>query len=608
MFNALVFLIVFVDSCFEDGTAYWGHSFKDFKGKDATSCQKACLDNSKCKHWTFDKDLSVCYLKDDLTEKKSIAKYVSGPKDCSAVNKDKFNGGPHVVYIETTNYEFVMDSSMFQYRKIYKPLDRKKMSIWRVQFYRKDLCSLGDVAMPSNSRPKIVSLLVKGMKSNAVTHPTSFTEICSDGGKKDAIFGGYEEMAPKFRIYQMNAPAGYTCLGHVVGLAHHLPPKERFCCVKSEYVTSGDLRQTWKDDGDFPRGAGQCSIWTVITGSDPYAIEGTNFMARKSHSAPSGPKLLKMDENNVRDERAIESAVLKPLQLFETNTVAKIWTDSGSGASTDLSLWKPGPPSGYYVVSHIAAKSHRQPTLSFIMKASKDADSDTFMSPRSYHKIWSTEGRKANAKAAIWRPVCPAGYVALGNVATDGWDYPKTPFYCIKAKYTTKGLTNDWKQLWTGAGTTVYEAVTSSKDLFSVRGIGIEKSQPPYFLKSDLVTYFHEKPIKKMSISDIKYNLDKNLRTDGPNKVFKTTIINRSFDTMQTGERTIEYSFTEESTYTFGASISLGVSVTASGGVPLVGGVETTVSVSATVSFETGTTKSKTFTDSVSAPINVPPR
>ena len=80
LLNFVFFCIL--EPCFEDGIAYWGHSYKESNEKDPSSCQKACLNNSKCIHWTFHKPSSKCFLKDDLTQIKYDTNFISGPKDC----------------------------------------------------------------------------------------------------------------------------------------------------------------------------------------------------------------------------------------------------------------------------------------------------------------------------------------------------------------------------------------------------------------------------------------------------------------------------------------------------------------------------------------------
>ena len=332
----------------------------------------------------------------------------------------------------------------------------------------------------------------------------------------------------------MNPPSDkYRCLGSVAKSGYNtLPDKSQYCCIAKEYLTTGDLKATWNDAGSGADADG--SIWTVISGNDPYAIEGGNFIGKAGHARPaSNGFLLKIDEDKVRDSTTLEKEQT-PLELYETNTANFIWNDKGSGANAAVGIWSAGANEGYSVPAHFAVSHYGTPTLAYILKATPKADFDTFSPPRSYEKIWTDSGSGADKDVAIWRAVCPAGYVALGMVATSG-AYPDSPISCIKLKYTARGSTSNWKRIWSDAGSgadkdvIVYEADTKDTSILSVRGMGASNHghpAAPYFLQSKFVTYFHEKPIKKMEISDIKYELPKGKRMEGPQKIFRTKVIN----------------------------------------------------------------------------------
>jgi len=71
--------------------------------------------------------------------------------------------------------------------------------------------------------------------------------------------------------------------------------------------------------------------------------------------------------------------------------------------------------------------------------------------------------------------------------------------------------------------------------------------------------------------------------------------------------RTITFSVTESSTFTFSQAFTIGIAVEITAGVPLIGaGQKTTISASTTSTFTSGSTTSKTHTDSIQANINLP--
>ena len=72
-----------VKDCFDYERDYYG---SDVGQKDEVEspkdCQNLCLDNSKCRYWTFTKKEKVCYFKSANTGIRYSKEAVSGPKYC----------------------------------------------------------------------------------------------------------------------------------------------------------------------------------------------------------------------------------------------------------------------------------------------------------------------------------------------------------------------------------------------------------------------------------------------------------------------------------------------------------------------------------------------
>ena len=200
-----------------------------------------------------------------------------------------------------------------------------------------------------------------------------------------------------------------------------------------------------------------------------------------------------------------DDQVEKPLNLYEITDLTKVWDDSGSGARDDVSIWKAEAPSGYLPVGHIVIRSHQKPSKAYVIKAvDGKADTDALVLPVSYDKIWDDSGSGAKSDVTIWRVLCPGGYVALSNVATNGNKPSRDSIYCIKIKYTSSRNWN-WQKVWadhdSGAkdDVTIYEAIASNTIVTSVRGMGTiashqGKPQNPYLLRSSEVRVFTLKP------------------------------------------------------------------------------------------------------------------
>jgi hypothetical protein len=207
--------------------------------------------------------------------------------------------------------------------------------------------------------------------------------------------------------------------------------------------------------------------------------------------------------------------------------------------------------------------------------------------------------------------------VSLGGVATDG-SYPKLgDVYCVKYSYTTYGSSNNWGVTWKDSGSgadrdvTIYEARDTSSNQQSVRGFGAVPSysyrpSPPYFLNTDFVSYWAEKPIEKILMYNVKYDLTKEKQQTAPSKTSPTVMENPT-DRDTKASRTLTYTVAESSTFTFSQAIAIGIAVEFTAGIPLISH-KTTISVTATSTFTTGQTTTKTHSDSITAYIELPPK
>ena len=477
-------------------------------------------------------------------------------------------------------------------------------AVWQPQNYQSEFCSLGDVATRGWMNPSEKAVLVSQRKSGALIHPTSFTLVWTDGGS-----GAHSDVA----VYHMNAPLGYTCLGGVaVNSYTATPDSSKYCCVRNKYVVGADTMLTWYDRGSGA--ASDVSWWTVMrTQGEAYGILAGNFIAVSGYSKPSRAYLLRADERKVQDVWSLATLENKPLNLYEVSEVKEIWNDGGSGAYSDVSIWRAEKREGYYSVGDVAVASHSKPGIGILLRPTTPHD-DSVRLPVSYYRAWSDRGSGAHKDVQIWLVNCPGGYVSLGNVATDG-RYPSVgDVYCVKYSYTSKGK---WGYVWRDHGSganadvSIYEAQPRTSNQQTVRGFGAVSSythypSPPYLLNKQFLTYWAEKPIEKIFMYNVKYNLQAEGQQISPKNIIPTTLENNSRQP-QKATRTVSYTTSKSSTFTFSQAIQLGISVELTSGIPLVGAT-TSVSVSTTSTFTSGETRTETYTDSINAEVVVPGR
>ncbi|KAL5272547.1 hypothetical protein ACHWQZ_G000674 [Mnemiopsis leidyi] len=484
-------------------------------------------------------------------------------------------------------------------------------SVWRALNYQSDYCSLGDHAVEGWSKPTTKGVLVAMRKAGALVHPSSFTRVWKDSGS-----GAHADVA----IYKMNAPSGYTCLGGVAMGSHSdQPDSSKYCCVKKEYLVQGETEHTWND---VDSGAdSDVSLWTVITkGSDPFGLGAGNFIGVSGYSRPaaSAAYLLKADGNKVRDVWSLPNGDDKPLNLYEVAELKMIWNDAGSGAKADCSIWRAESREGYYPVGDIVVASHSKPALGFLLKAT-DKDEGAVRLPVSYSRIWNDRGSGADRDVQLWKANCPPGYVALGDVATSG-AYPAIgDIYCVNSEYASYGSSSNWGYIWRDYGSgadadvSIYEAKavsTSEQSVRAFRSVASHSSYPshPYLLKKEFINYWAEKPIEKIFMYNVKYDLESERQQTAPVKMSPTVVENHS-DVDQTVTREITYSVAETSSFTFSQSIQLGIAVEITAGSPIIGIEQaTTISAEATSEFTSGDETTTTLDDTISATINLEPK
>jgi len=497
-------------------------------------------------------------------------------------------------------------------------------AIWRPQNYDTEFCLLGDVANKGYSRPTTKSVAVKALTPGAVVHPTDFTYVWKDTS-------GLSDM--DVIIWKMIAPKGYTCLGAVAMRSHsQKPDKSKYCCVKDEYVVSSNQYQrVWDSDGLGVNLPSHMSFWTLTEPNDPdgFGIGMGIFEPVKSYSKSySGiGQLLKADDihvKNIHDIPKEKFAPLNLLKLYEVSNLTQIWSDKGSGADKDVSIWRSvNHKSDYHSVGDVAVNSHSMPTIAYSLKAS---NTDDLKSPVDFSKIWSDTGSGADKHVQLWKVHCPPTFVALGDVATNGEKPGYDSISCVHKKYTERGSNDEktWSLVWKDSGSgadadvSIYEAgkSTNTNTTQSVRGFGAvanHNSYPgtPNLLKLSAVKYYAEKPISKIDITDIEYHFNKQSEIQENSVDVRTTILRNDLNIKQKASRTIKFSYTTSSTFNFEESIEVGIESTLEVDVPIpeilsVGKISETTSFKSTTTFSAGETWETTRADDFTADITIP--
>ncbi len=102
-----------------------------------------------------------------------------------------------------------------------------------------------------------------------------------------------------------------------------------------------------------------------------------------------------------------------------------VWKDSGSGSKRDLSIWRPLPPAGYVALGSVCSSDHEKPSLNAV----RCVRADLVIASNTTDLIWDDKGSKARQRVSTWSGVPPAAlpgevYLASGSFFSLG-DYTR---------------------------------------------------------------------------------------------------------------------------------------------------------------------------------------
>lgn len=108
------------------------------------------------------------------------------------------------------------------------------------------------------------------------------------------------------------------------------------------------------------------------------------------------------------------------------NFSALMYNDRGSSAWMDGSFYRPAATSfsGYYPVGDYAQGNYN--AANGVVMMVKDDGGILVTKPTHYEQVWNDKGSRADMDGSFWRPIPPAGYVAIGHVTQNNYNAPST--------------------------------------------------------------------------------------------------------------------------------------------------------------------------------------
>ena len=172
------------------------------------------------------------------------------------------------------------------------------------------------------------------------------------------------------------------------------------------------------------------------------------------------------------------AAVGDPVITFgTTSSYTLMYNDKGSGAAMDGAFYRPGAPTGFYILGDYCQGNYNPPAMPSITisVANEDPTNPVLAPPIGYNLIWNDKGSGADMDGSVWMPQAPAGYVALGAVSNTGYNPPYIPqLMCIRFDLVQTGLLGGL--IWNDKGSGAHMDV----EIYAINGLSTFYAQGNY--------------------------------------------------------------------------------------------------------------------------------
>ncbi|MGF0241523.1 Vps62-related protein [Rhodococcus sp. IEGM1300] len=169
-----------------------------------------------------------------------------------------------------------------------------------------------------------------------------------------------------------------------------------------------------------------------------------------------------------------ESIKFDNLLINFTTEFRRIWDSSGSESKL-AAFWRPSPAAdllpGFFPLGDVAVNGHdninEKRAVMVVCEGEQPAGEDSkgpaLRAPMDFENVWKDTGSGAKADCSIWQPIPPEGYVALGQVCSNGRDKPLlNSIRCVRADLVVSSPISDL--IWNDKG-------SGAKQSFSAWGI-----------------------------------------------------------------------------------------------------------------------------------------
>ncbi|MBC3269541.1 Vps62-related protein [Pseudomonas sp. SWRI81] len=177
---------------------------------------------------------------------------------------------------------------------------------------------------------------------------------------------------------------------------------------------------------------------------------------------------------STHDKTAVSAEQMKTIRYDNllinfTTELLRIWDTTGSRAKP-AAFWRPTPPAdvlpGFFSLGDVVIDEHKNISGRHVVAVvcedeaarTDPAKGKALARPDDYELIWKDSGSGSKKDGAIWRPVPPEGYVALGSVCSDGHDKPSfNAIRCVRADLVIASASGE--PLWSDKGSGARQSI-----------------------------------------------------------------------------------------------------------------------------------------------------
>ncbi|KAI8947922.1 putative vacuolar protein sorting-associated protein [Xylaria longipes] len=147
------------------------------------------------------------------------------------------------------------------------------------------------------------------------------------------------------------------------------------------------------------------------------------------------------------------------LRISMTSNYGWVWDDTGSGATRSVCLWTPSSQGDLFPLGDYAQPGSffeiggKRASLLVGQNPNTRPTQPAVARPIDYTQIWGDWGSGGKHDGRIWRPVAPAGYVALGDVGSYGYSSKPSvnKIWCVRQDLVGYGKFLE-NSTWTNQG------------------------------------------------------------------------------------------------------------------------------------------------------------